>query len=123
MTSILLYKCGPAPSNVGSKGDHCAPSAAPPSRLGMNGKALSRMEISSVVHAEAASWMVCLVLVIRRSSRQKIVLRLGDVASHRLCELRVDFISDRHYPNQQEAEVHFGQIVLQCLKDTDLQHT
>jgi hypothetical protein len=56
-----------------------------------------------------------------RSSRQCIADGLLDVACHRLAELRIDLVCNRHHANQQHAEIDARQVILQRLKDADLQ--
>ena len=49
--------------------------------------------------------------------------RFLHVAVHRLTELRVHLIRDCHNSIQKNAEIDAREILLQGLKDTDLQHT
>src|SRR5260370_2252141 len=44
-----------------------------------------------------------------------------DVAEHGLLQLRIHFVCDRDYIEQDLAEIHSPQIVLKGVKDTDLQ--
>ncbi len=44
-----------------------------------------------------------------------------DVAEHGLLQLRIHFVCDGDYIEQDLAEIHSPQIVLQGIKDTDLQ--
>ena len=43
-----------------------------------------------------------------------------DETEHSLLQLRIHFVSDGDHVQQHRAEVHFPQIVLQRVKDTDL---
>jgi hypothetical protein len=47
---------------------------------------------------------------------------IGDEACHCLTELRIDLICYGHYSDQQQTEIDTSQVVLQGLKDADLQH-
>jgi len=56
------------------------------------------------------------------SACEMVQIGLSNEACHRLCQLRINFIGNGHHVKQKQAEVHGLKIILQRLKDANLQH-
>src|ERR1700721_2547364 len=54
--------------------------------------------------------------------RERALNRFRGEAGYGLSQLGIDFVGDQHDPSQQHAVVDRGQVLLQSVKDADLQH-
>lgn len=46
-----------------------------------------------------------------------------DITAHRLGELGINFVGDGHDAYQHQAEIDLAEVIVEGLKDADLEHT